>query len=173
MPKRKTQIRIIVSLGAASFIAVLLYSSLQQTKNEYEVCVTFKGAIHCATASGATSQEAIRSAQGIDCELLANVSNFGVNTNGGTAVSKGLEGEIAWALTHEFTLSANGALTDAYLTEDTPALTGGHNGDRLPYSSPVAGSVSGDYRHALSDDTQLFAGASVCPTGWTHLRRVY
>jgi hypothetical protein len=72
MPHRKTQIRIIVSLGAASFIAVLLYSSLQQTKNEYEVCVTFKGAIHCATASGATSQEAIRSAQGIDCEMLAN-----------------------------------------------------------------------------------------------------
>ncbi|HXN28668.1 MAG TPA: hypothetical protein VN902_16190 [Candidatus Acidoferrales bacterium] len=72
MPNRKTQIRVIVSLGAASFIAVLLYSSLQQTKNEYEVCVTFKGAIHCATASGATSQEAIRSAQAIDCEMLAN-----------------------------------------------------------------------------------------------------
>jgi hypothetical protein len=72
MPNRNSQIRIIVSLGAASFIAVLLYSSLQQTKNEYEVCVTFKGVIHCATASGATSQEAIRSAQGIDCEMLAN-----------------------------------------------------------------------------------------------------
>jgi hypothetical protein len=28
--------------------------------------------LHCATASGATSQEAIRSAQGIDCEMLAN-----------------------------------------------------------------------------------------------------
>jgi hypothetical protein len=72
MPNRKTQIRVIVTLGAAAFIGVLLYSSMQQTKNEYEVCVTFKGAIHCATASGATSQEAIRSAQGIDCELLAN-----------------------------------------------------------------------------------------------------
>ena len=67
MANRKTQIRIIVSLGAAGFIAVLLYSSMQQTKNEYEVCVTFKGAMHCATA-----QEAIRSAQGIDCEMLAN-----------------------------------------------------------------------------------------------------
>jgi hypothetical protein len=72
MPNRKTQIRAIVTLGAALFVGVLLYSSLQQTKNEYEVCVTFKGALHCATASGATSQEAIRSAQGIDCEMLAN-----------------------------------------------------------------------------------------------------
>jgi hypothetical protein len=72
MPNRKTQIRVIVTLGAAIFIGVLLYSSVQQTKNEYEVCVTFKGALHCATASGATSQEAIRSAQGIDCEMLAN-----------------------------------------------------------------------------------------------------
>ena len=72
MPNRKTQIRLIVTLGVAIFIGVLLYSSFQQTKNEYEVCVTFKGEIHCATASGATSQEAIRSAQGIDCQMLAN-----------------------------------------------------------------------------------------------------
>jgi hypothetical protein len=72
MPNRKTQIRVIVSLSAAIFVGVLLYSSMQQTKNEYEVCVTFKGAMRCATASGATSQEAIRSAQGIDCEMLAN-----------------------------------------------------------------------------------------------------
>jgi hypothetical protein len=72
MPNRKTQIRLITSIGAAIFVGVLLYSSIQQTKNEYEVCVTFKGALHCATASGATSQEAIRSAQGIDCEMLAN-----------------------------------------------------------------------------------------------------
>ena len=72
MPIRKTQIRAIISLGAAIFVGVLLYSSFQQTKNQYEVCQTFKGALHCATASGATAQEAIRSAQGIDCEMLAN-----------------------------------------------------------------------------------------------------
>ena len=72
MQNRKTPIRAIVSLGAAIFTGILLYSSFQQTKNEYEVCVTFKGGLHCATASGATSQEAIRSAQGIDCEMLAN-----------------------------------------------------------------------------------------------------
>ena len=100
-----------------------------------------------------------------DIQLLANVQNFGVNTNGGTAVSKGLEGEVSWTVTPEFQLSANGALTDAYLTENTPALTGGKDGDRLPYSSPVAGAVSADYRHALSDDLRVFAGASVRFTG--------
>ncbi len=100
-----------------------------------------------------------------DIQLLANVQNFGVNTNGGTAVSKGFEGDVAWTVTPEFTLSANGAITDAYLTEDTPALTGGKNGDRLPYSSPVAGSANANYRHALSDDTHVFAGASVRFTG--------
>jgi hypothetical protein len=72
MPNRKLQYRLIVSLGAAIFLGVILYSSMQQTKNEYEVCQVFKGAIHCATAAGATAQEAIRSAQGIDCEMLAN-----------------------------------------------------------------------------------------------------
>lgn len=34
--------------------------------------MTFKGASHCSTATGATAEEAIRSAQGIDCELITN-----------------------------------------------------------------------------------------------------
>src|ERR1700730_13387894 len=72
MPNRKTQIRVIITLGAAIFIGVLLYSSVQQTKNDYEGCESLKGAMHCATAPGATAQEAIRSAQGFDCEMLAN-----------------------------------------------------------------------------------------------------
>ncbi|MFZ3214501.1 MAG: hypothetical protein WA192_00395 [Candidatus Acidiferrales bacterium] len=72
MVNRKMQYRIIVSVAAAVFLAVMIHSSFQQTQNEFEVCSTFKGGVHCATASGATSQEAIRSAQGIDCQMLAN-----------------------------------------------------------------------------------------------------
>jgi hypothetical protein len=64
--------RWIIALGGLVLIGVLLYSSFQQTHFKYEVCMTFKGAMHCATAAGATSTEAIRSAQGIDCELLSN-----------------------------------------------------------------------------------------------------
>jgi hypothetical protein len=72
MADRKIQVRVISIAGAIVLLGVLLYSSRQQTQNKYEVCVTFKGAMHCATASGATSAEAIRSAQDIDCEMLSN-----------------------------------------------------------------------------------------------------
>lgn len=72
MADRKIQVRVISIVGAIVLLGVLLYSSRQQTQNKYEVCVTFKGAMHCATASGATSAEAIRSAQDIDCEMLSN-----------------------------------------------------------------------------------------------------
>ena len=54
-------------------VGILLYSSMQQTRNKYEVCMNFKGMVHCATASGATPPDAaIRSAQDIDCSMLAN-----------------------------------------------------------------------------------------------------
>jgi hypothetical protein len=72
MADRKIQVRVISIVGAIVLLGVLLYSSRQQAQNKYEVCVTFKGAMHCSTASGATSAEAIRSAQDIDCEMLSN-----------------------------------------------------------------------------------------------------
>lgn len=62
----------IIILGGIILVGILAYSSLQQTHKQYEVCVTFKGASHCATATGATSAEAIRSAQEIDCQLLTS-----------------------------------------------------------------------------------------------------
>jgi hypothetical protein len=64
--------RWIMVVGGIVLIGTLIYSSIQQTHRQYEVCVTFKGGSHCATATGATSAEAIRSAQEIDCELLSN-----------------------------------------------------------------------------------------------------
>jgi hypothetical protein len=45
---------------------------MQQTKQQYEVCVTFKGAGHCASASGSNYEQAVRSAQEIDCQLLTS-----------------------------------------------------------------------------------------------------
>jgi hypothetical protein len=72
MPKQSTQMRLIVVLGGIVFIGVLLYSTLQQTHKEYEVCVSFKDRSHCATARGSTAEEAIRSARDIDCGLITN-----------------------------------------------------------------------------------------------------
>jgi iron complex outermembrane receptor protein len=94
-------------------------------------------------------------------QLLADVGGLGVNTNGGSAESKGVEGSFAWVPTPGLTLSGNGAYTQANLTADTPALLGGKDGDRLPYSAPVSGSLSADYDRLVTDDVRMFVGASV------------
>jgi hypothetical protein len=70
--KKSHQIRWIVAVAMVVLVGVLLYSSVAQTRERYEVCVTFKGASHCATASGSTEDQAVRSAQEIDCELLTS-----------------------------------------------------------------------------------------------------
>ena len=64
--------RSITVVGSMLLVGILVYSSMQQTHIKYEVCVNFKGMVHCATASGATAEAAIRSAQDIDCSMLAN-----------------------------------------------------------------------------------------------------
>lgn len=94
-------------------------------------------------------------------QLLADVGGFGVNTNGGSAQSKGVEGAITYVPMPGLTLSANGAYTQANLTADTPAILGGKDGDRLPYSAPASGSLSADYGRPLSDAVRMFVGASV------------
>lgn len=68
--KKAHQIRWIIALAVVVLVGVLLYSTVEQTRERYEVCVTFKGASHCATASGQSQDQAVRSAQEIDCELL-------------------------------------------------------------------------------------------------------
>jgi hypothetical protein len=72
MAKRPNPMRWIMIVGGIALVCLLIYFSIQQTRIQYEVCMTFKGGTHCATATGATSAEAIRSAQEIDCELLSN-----------------------------------------------------------------------------------------------------
>ena len=61
-----------MALGGVVLVGVLAYSSFEQTRQRYEVCVNFKGGTHCATASGSSYEQAVRSAQEIDCQLLAN-----------------------------------------------------------------------------------------------------
>jgi hypothetical protein len=72
MAKNSNRVRWIIALGVAVLLGILIRSTLEATHAEYEVCMAFKGASHCASASGATQSEAIRSAQTIDCQLLAN-----------------------------------------------------------------------------------------------------
>ena len=72
MAQKPNHIRWIAGIGAVALIGILAYSTLQQTRERYEVCMAFKGATHCATAAGSNYDQAIRSAQEIDCQLLSN-----------------------------------------------------------------------------------------------------
>jgi hypothetical protein len=69
---KSNHIRWIAGIGAVALIGILAYSTLQQTRERYEVCMAFKGATHCATATGSNYDQAVRSAQEIDCQLLSN-----------------------------------------------------------------------------------------------------
>jgi len=96
-----------------------------------------------------------------DIQLLANVQNFGVNVNGGSASSKGVEGSITWAATPELTLSANGAYVDATLDSPTGPLLGGKDGDRLPYAAPFTGSLDAQWTHPVRSGANVFAGGTL------------
>lgn len=62
---------IILLIGAA-FLGFLYFSSVEQDRFRYQVCVDFRGHNHCASASGKTPEDAIRAAQEIDCSAIAN-----------------------------------------------------------------------------------------------------
>ncbi len=98
-------------------------------------------------------------------QLLADVDNFGVNTNGGKAKSSGVEFSATLTPVKGVTLAANGAYVDAHLTEDAPALVGGKDGDPLPYNPHWAGTLSADYSTALTDSTDGDFGVSWRYTG--------
>ncbi|HEV2488538.1 MAG TPA: hypothetical protein VGT03_01925 [Candidatus Acidoferrales bacterium] len=74
-PRKRINLKWFIALAGALFIALLVYSSFQQGAVRYEVCVDFHGRSHCAQASGAKPTAAIRSAQEIDCQMIANGRN--------------------------------------------------------------------------------------------------
>ncbi len=93
-------------------------------------------------------------------QLLANVGGFGVNTNGGKAVSKGVEFSVVARPVEGLTLEAGGARTSARLSQDTPAITGGLKGDRLPFAPKYTLTLGGDYARPISRDYSAFVGAT-------------
>lgn len=70
--RRRINMKWYIVIVGVIFVAALVYSSFQQSVFRVEACVDFHGRTHCAEASGRTRAEAIRSAQEIDCEMLAN-----------------------------------------------------------------------------------------------------
>jgi outer membrane receptor protein involved in Fe transport len=76
---------------------------------------------------------------------------YGINGNGGTAVSKGVELAASVFPTRGLALSLNGAYTDGKLTQDTDPIVGGKDGDPLPYVPKWSGALNADYAEAHSN----------------------
>ncbi|MDH4049204.1 MAG: TonB-dependent receptor [Gammaproteobacteria bacterium] len=102
-----------------------------------------------------------------DIQLFAVVNGFGVNANGGTAVSKGFEFTAALFPSDDFSVSFNGAFTDASLTQDTSPQVGGLDGDALPYVPEWGFGLSADYEWAIMGDSTAYIGGTL---GYTDSR---
>lgn len=70
--RKRLNMKWYIVIAGAAFVALRVYSSFHQSVYHYEVCVDFHGRSHCAEASGTKRADAIRTAQEIDCELVAN-----------------------------------------------------------------------------------------------------
>lgn len=96
-----------------------------------------------------------------DIQLFGQVNDFGVNLNGGDASSDGYEFTATANLTEQLRLSLNGAYTKAELDEDTPALSGGLEGDELPFTPRWSMAVNADYEWPVGANAMAYVGGSV------------
>ncbi len=58
-------------LFGAAVLGVIVYSSMGLRKFTYEVCMEYRGRTNCATASGTTREEAIRTATDTACATIS------------------------------------------------------------------------------------------------------
>ena len=56
----------------AVILAIMIYSSLNLTSHRVEVCMEFGGRTNCKTASGATEQDAMRTAMTNACAEISS-----------------------------------------------------------------------------------------------------
>jgi len=94
-------------------------------------------------------------------QIFTVVSGFGVNANGRTAKSDGLELTAGFRPVPGLDLSLNGAYTNARLTADTPPSVGGRNGDQLPFTPKLSAALNGDYHWQVASGTTAHVGASL------------
>ncbi len=94
-----------------------------------------------------------------DIQLLEVVSGFGINANGGTARSQGVEWSFAYLPVQGLTFQWTGAYTDAKLTSAAPTINA-NSGDRLPYAPEWGSSVDAEYKRPAFGDYSGFVGAT-------------
>ena len=92
-------------------------------------------------------------------QLFEVVSGFGINGNGGTARSQGVEWQFGYVPVKGLKFEWTGAYTDAKLTSPAKDLDA-NSGDPLPYAPKWSTSLDGEYDWALVQDFQGFVGAT-------------
>jgi outer membrane receptor protein involved in Fe transport len=100
-----------------------------------------------------------------DIQLFLVVNNFGINGNGGTAVSKGFEFAGSVFPASGLALSLNGAYTNAELTQDTDPIVGGRDGDPLPYVPEWSFGLTADYEWTVRGSSRAYVGGRLGYTG--------
>ncbi|MBB3032435.1 TonB-dependent receptor [Alteriqipengyuania lutimaris] len=86
------------------------------------------------------------------------IGPVGANDNGEGARVYGAELTATVRPADGFTLAINGAYNNAELTEDTPPVTGGLEGDQLPFTPELTATLSVDYEWALGSGATAFVG---------------
>jgi hypothetical protein len=66
------QVRLGVVMAVLALLGVLLYSTMQQAAYKVEVCVSYKGRSHCATAAAETREAAVAAGQQVGCALITS-----------------------------------------------------------------------------------------------------
>ena len=99
-----------------------------------------------------------------DIQLFQVVNDFGVNANGGTAESQGVE-FTASTRSGGLSVTFSGAYVNAELTEDTDPLVGGFDGDELPFVPELTLALGGDYEWSAFGDATAYVGGQVAYTG--------
>jgi outer membrane receptor protein involved in Fe transport len=94
-------------------------------------------------------------------QLFATVEGFGVNVNGSSAKSDGVEFTATARPVPGLDLSANGAYTNARLTGDTPDVVGGRKGDHLPFTPKLSLGLNADYQWRLGAGAHAHVGGSL------------
>jgi iron complex outermembrane receptor protein len=92
-------------------------------------------------------------------QLFEEVAGFGINGNGGTARSQGLEWTFGYVPVRGLTMQWTGAYTDAKLTSNAPALDA-VSGDQLPYAPKWGTSIDGEYDWNWFSNFKGFVGAT-------------
>ena len=101
-------------------------------------------------------------------QLLVQVDGLGVNGNGASARSSGVELTAGLNPSRYLSLYANGSYVNARLTSDAPVLVGGLDGDPLPYNPKWQSTIGAEYERPIGGTMTAHAGISWHYTGARH-----